>query len=190
MADIDLDWLVRRAIDAVGRLARRGSIVTTGVALVALCISGLTYFVGLQAFDGSQRSVWMVIGAVMVIVAVGAPLLASYRLRSIPRHATALTGELRSLIGKDDEARRIVIDTVAHDDEQSGDDAVTRPRKVIVRGGQYNTLRQRAVHVGDVPSVVAVTRDLASLPALVAIGLAVTAAAGILGFFFTLIWIF
>ena len=39
--------------------------------------------------QGSTRSAWAVIGGVLVVVAIGAPLLAAWRLRRIRRHSPA-----------------------------------------------------------------------------------------------------
>ncbi len=188
MADLDLDRLVSRAVHAVGNLARRGSMLTTGVGLIAFVITGAAYLVGLGAFDGGVRSVWVVLGAVLLFTAAGAPLMASYRLRAIPRHADELISELRMLIGRNDEARRVVIDTVAVDEEPATAD--THAPVLLVQGGQFNTLNRIAVDAGDVPHLVRATRDLASLPSLLAIGLALTGFAAVLGFIFTLIWLF
>jgi hypothetical protein len=188
MTEFDLDRLVRRAVEAVSHLARRGSIITTGVGLLALLVTGATYLVGLGAFTDGARVAWTVLGAALLLFAVGAPLLASFRLRAIPHHANELVGELRLLLGRNDEARRVVIDTVAIDSEPST--AVTAAPTFIVQSGQYTALHRIAIGAGDVQHLAKVTRELAYLPSLVFIGLALTGLAAFLGFVFTLIWIF
>ena len=188
MTEFDLDRLVRRAVDAVGHLARRGSNITTAVGLLALLVTGATYLVGIAAFGGGTRIVWTVLGVALLLFAVGAPLLASFRLRAIPHHAEELVSELRLLLGRNEEARRVVIDTVAIDEEPSA--AVTAAPTFIVQSGQYTTLHRIAIGAGDVQHLAKVTRELAYLPSLVFIGLALTGFAAFLGFVFTLIWIF
>ena len=64
-------------------LARKGMSLATGVALVVLFIGGLSYLTGLAGLDGSARTVWTVLGLGMLVVAVGAPLLARWRLASV-----------------------------------------------------------------------------------------------------------
>ena len=188
MTELDLDRLVRRAVDAVGHLARRGSNITTAVGLLALLVTGATYLVGIAAFGGGTRIVWTVLGVALLLFAVGAPLLASFRLRAIPHHAEELVSDLRLLLGRNAEARRVVIDTVAVDEEPST--AVSAAPTFIVQSGQYTTLHRLAIGAGDVQHLAKVTRELAVLPSLVFIGLALTGLAACLGFVFTLIWIF
>lgn len=190
MLEPDLDRLVDRAVGVVGNLARRGSTLTTGVAMVAFIITGGAYLVGLGAFDGAARTVWVAVGAALVILAVGTPLLASYQLRSIPRHADSLVAELRTLLRRSEPARRIVVETVEHDAGPPPAAGATRPPTVIVQSGQFNTLRQIASESGNVKNLLHVTKTLAYLPALVSIGLATTGLAAFLGFIFTLIWLF
>jgi hypothetical protein len=188
MTDLDLDRLVSRAMLAVGHLARKGSLLTLGVAVIALVVAGAAYLVGLAAFDDGTHAVWLVLGALIVIAAVGAPLVATWRLLAVPRHADDLTVELRALLGRNADARRIVVDTVVIDEEPAA--ANTAAPTVIVQSGQFNTLHRIAVDSGDVDHLAQVTRDLATLPSLLFIGLCLTGFAGALGFLFTLIWIF
>ena len=108
----DIDELVASAVAAVSTLARRGSSLTTGIAMVAAVVVGLAYVVGLAALGGTSRTVWAVVGGVGLVIAVGAPLLATFHLRSIPRKADRMVAELHTLLGRDDDARRVVIDTV------------------------------------------------------------------------------
>ncbi|CAN5479508.1 hypothetical protein BH24ACT5_BH24ACT5_22140 [soil metagenome] len=195
-----IERLVEQAIGAVGSLARRGSTLTTGVAVIAGVVSIAAYLVGLAAFDGGARAVWAVVGAVLVVAAAGAPLLASMRLRRIPRQATALHTELRALLGRSDEARRVVVETVAHepDDDLKGDGAESEPLAasasrtpaVVVQSQRFHSLRQLAATSGDVKTLASVTASLASLPGLVAVGLVGTGIAAVAGFILTLIWIF
>ena len=111
----DIDELARRTTAMVMSLARRAMGLATGVALVSLVIGGLSYLTGLAALDGSARSAWTLVGAVMLVVAVGAPLLARFRLSSISKDATELVLELGTLISGNADAQRVVIETVAVD---------------------------------------------------------------------------
>lgn len=196
-----IDRLVEQAIGAVGTLAKRGSTLTTGVAVIAGVVSIAAYLVGLAAFDGGTRTVWGVVGALMVLAAVGAPLLASIRLRRIPRQATALHAELRSLLGRSDEARRVVVETVAHEsgDDDTGGDGVrreplaasaSRTPAVVVQSQRFHSLRRLAATTDDAKTLASVTSSLATLPGLVAVGLVGTVVAAVAGALLTLIWIF
>lgn len=182
----DVDRLVDAALGALSNLARRGSTLTTGVALLALLVVGLAYAIGIAALDGSAQSAWVVLGGVLLITAVGAPLLASLRLRAIPRSTTKLATELRGLLGQSDAARQVVIDTVAHDEPQ----ADGRPLPAIVYQSQhYTTLRTLAGTSGDFKDLAVVFHRVATLPGLVAIGLLLTALGALCGFVLFLVWV-
>jgi len=187
----DLDRLVDRAMKALASFARRGSTITTGVALVALLVVGLAYLVGLAAFDGGARAVWIGVGAAMLVASVGAPLLASFRLRAIPRQSAALAAELHSLLGHDAEAKRVVIDTVAADDGATGTMPSGRPVPAVVFQSQHYTRLHTIVDTREgFTTLAAAFRSLAGLPGLISVGLALTGLGGFLGFVFLLIWIF
>ena len=114
----DVDELARRTTTLIAGLARKGVSLATGVVVVVLVVCGLSYLTGLAALEGSARSAWTVVGLAMLIVAVGAPLLARWRLSSVTKRTSELVGEIRSLITRDADAQRVVIETVAHDEGQ------------------------------------------------------------------------
>jgi len=186
----DVDRLVDVAVGAVARLARRGSVLTTGVALVAAVIVGGAYLIGIAAFTGGDRTIWLVAGGLLLAAAVGAPLLASVRLRGIPRRATALSSELRALLGRSEEAKRVVVETF--DRESTADSGPTGRQvpAIVVQGQQFSRLRTIAGSSGELATLIATLRRLATLPGLVAIGIALTGVGAVLGFVFFLIWIF
>lgn len=187
----DIDRLVDRALGAVGTFARKGSTLTTGVALVAAFVVGLAYLVGLAAFGGGTRTVWLGVGAVMLLAAVGAPLLASMRLRAIPKQSTELAGELRTLLGKSEDAKRVVIETVAAEDGATGSMPSGRPVPALVFQSQhYTRLRTITGATGEFKTLASAFQSLASIPGLMSVGLLLTGLGGFLGFVFTLIWIF
>jgi hypothetical protein len=183
----DLDRLVDAAMGALGSLARRGSTLTTGVALIALVVVGLAYAIGIAALDGSAQSAWVLLGGILLVSAVGAPLLASMRLRAIPKSTTKLATELRGLLGQSDEARQVVIETVAHDEPASDG----RPLPAIVYQSQhFTTLRTLAGTSEDFKDLAVVFHRVATLPGLVAIGLLLTALGALCGFVLFLVLIF
>jgi hypothetical protein len=205
----DIDALVDRAVAAVSTIARRGSTLTTGVAIVAALVFGAAYLVGLGAFGGTTRTVWAVVGGALLLVAVGAPLVASFRLRSIPKKANSLVGELRALIDRDESARRVIIDTVLSEDgsaEPSAADSMdarrfaaggfaaggfgsARTPQVVMQFQRFSQLRSFATS-DDVKNLAGVAQTVGSLPGLVSAGILLTGLGAFLGFIFTLIWIF
>ena len=196
----DIDDLVDRAVAAVATLARRGSSLTTGVAILAGLVFGAAYLVGLAAFGGGTRTVWAIVGGIGLVLAIGAPLLATFRLRSIPRKANRISAELRTLVNRNSEARKIVIDTVEAEPESAqsmntrggfavGGFAGTRTPPVVVQFQRFSSLRSFATS-DDVKNLASVVQTVGSLPGLVAGGIALTGIGAVLGFIFTLIWIF
>ena len=196
----DIDALVDRAVSAVSTLARRGSTLTTGVAIVAAVVLGATYLVGLAAFGGGTRTTWAVVGAALLVIAVGAPLVASFRLRAIPKKANSLVGELRTLLNRDESARRVVIDTVEAEPSAAGSMNArggfaaggfggTRTPEVVLQFQRFSQLRSFAMS-DDVKNIASVAQTVGSLPALVSAGILLTGLGAFLGFIFTLIWIF
>lgn len=196
----DIDALVDHAVAAVSALARRASLLTTGTAVAAAVIVGSAYLVGLAAFDASARIGWAVVGGISLLFAVGAPLLGTYRLRAIPRHKNDLVAELRTLLHRDDEAKRVVIETVEADPQ----DATLIHSRGGFAPGRMGAARtpaamaqfQRITSLGsfatadDLTHIATVGRTVRSLPRLVATGIVLTAAGALLGFIFTLILIF
>jgi len=137
---------------------------------------------------------------VALLFAISAPLLATFRLRSIPRKAPRLTSELRTLINRDSDAKRVVIDTVeaepasAESMNMRGGFAVggfggTRTPAVVMQFQRFSSLRSFA-NSDDMKNIASVAQAVGSLPGLVAGGLALTGIGAVLGFIFTLIWIF
>src|SRR4051794_12215206 len=110
MADVDV--LARRAVDVATTFARRAGRLAIVATLFVAFIAVSSYLIGIVALSGSARSLWIILGGAMVIVAIGAPLLAAWRLLSVRRHTTELVGEVRRLIVGDPDAERVVIDTV------------------------------------------------------------------------------
>jgi hypothetical protein len=185
MADVDV--LARQTTALVSNLARKGMALATAIAGVTLIVGGLSYLTGLAGLDGSARSAWVFVGAVMLVAAVGAPLLARWRLATIRRHLDQLIGEVRTLITRDPEAQRVVIETIAIDDQPA---EVTDLRPVIYESRQFDRLRVVSVRAGDLRELPGALRTVTTFPVLLVIALLGIVVFGILGFFFLLAWVF
>jgi hypothetical protein len=183
----DADELARRTTTLVAGLARKGVSLATGVVAVVFVVGALSYLTGLAALEGSARSAWTVVGLALLVVAVGAPLLARWRLASISRRTGELMAEIRSLVSRDADAQRVVIETVAYEEAQP--QGVRDLRPVIYDSRQFDRLRQVTVKAGDVGRLPVVLRSLATLPYLLGIALLGVVVFGMLGFLFTIAWI-
>jgi hypothetical protein len=185
---VDVDELARRTTNLVTTLARKGMALATGVAVLVAIVGGLAYLTGLAGLDGSARSAWTVVGAVLLVVAVGAPLVARWRLGAVRRHANELVGDVRTLITRDGEAQRVVIETVAVEERDPAEVAELRP--VLYDSRQFTRLRQVTVTATDLRALPGVMRTLTTFPALLGVALLGVLVFGVLGFLFLLAWVF
>jgi hypothetical protein len=183
----DVDELARRTTTLVAELARKGMAIATGVAVVTLIVGGLSYLTGLAGLEGSAHSAWTLVGAVMLIAAVGAPLLARWRLARVRRHVTELVGEVRSLITRDPEAQQVVIETVAYDDRT---EPVRDLRPVVYDSRQFQRLRTVSVKASDLRELPGALAAVSTFPGLLLWAVLGTVVFGVLGFFFLIAWIF
>ena len=181
----DVDALARQLTVLVTTLAQRVRLVAIGVAVVTFIISGLSYLTGLAALDGSARSAWALIGALMLVVAVGAPLLACWRLSSVSRHATELVSEAGRLISRDPAAERVVIDTVTVDQATPAGTRVP----AIIETRQFSRLRQSAITASDLRALPGALRAVTTFPWLLLTAIVLMLVFGVLGFLFLIAWI-
>jgi hypothetical protein len=186
----DVNVLARRAVDMAITFARRAGRLAVGTALFVSVVALSTYLIGLAALSGSARNAWVLIGGVLVIVAVGAPLLAWWRLRRVRRHANELVDDVRRLISGNPEAERVVIDTV-----EAQPAPTTSPggrQELMVVGTQQQFYRLRTISVGatNLRQLPGALYALTSYPILLGISLLLTLVFAALGFIFLLVWLF
>ncbi len=174
----DLDDLAGRMVRLVTALAGRGMRWAIRVAVVVALAAVTMYLLGLAAFDGSAEQVWAVAGAIIGLAAIAAPLLAAWRLRSVRRDATALVGDVRTLVDRNADARRVVIETV-----ETG--LPTGERSVVVYQSQdFGDLHRMAVRTDDLKSLPAALSAVRTFPGLLIIGVLATLLFGFASFIF------
>lgn len=184
----DVDELAQRTSTLVTSLARRGMTLAAGVAAVVFVVGGLAYLTGLAGLEGSVRSAWVVVGAVMLVVAVGAPLLARWRLRGVLRDTTQLISELTSLIKRDDSAQRVVIETVPVDPPTAGQPGDVRPM-MLFETRQFTRLRQVSMNANDLRHLPGAMQAVTSFPLMLAVALIGVIVFAVLGFLFLIAWV-
>lgn len=180
----DVEALARRAVDAVVLVARRGALLALTIAFLTALVVGVSYALGFAAMSGDVEAAWTVIGGALAVIAVGAPLLACWRLMRVRRHAGELVGEVRTLVSKDAATERIVIETV----EGGGGDATGGAAPAVVgQTVQFSRLRTIALteHLRSLPRAL---RAVTTFPGLLAIALILMLVFGILGFLFLIAW--
>lgn len=181
----DADVLARRAVGVVTGLARRGSFLAVRVAFAVAIVAIVAYALGLAGLEGSTRRAWVVIGGALVVVAVGAPLLAAWRLRRVGTHAEQLVADVRTLLTSNAEAERIVIETVEVEDRR----ATTTPA-VVGQTPQFTQLRRVALTTANLRELPGTLQAVGSFPALLALAVLLTLVFVVLGFVFLLALVF
>jgi hypothetical protein len=179
-----IDDLAERAVDAVALVARKGMVLAVGVALVTALVVGVGYALGLAAMSGDVERAWVVIGGALAIIAVGAPLLAGWRLSRIRGRASELVGEVRTLLSDNAAAERVVIETV----DVGGDGTGGATPAVVGQTVQFSRLRSIALSTENLRSLPSALRAVTTFPALLLVALVLMLVFGILGFLFLIAW--
>ena len=163
----DVDDLARRLVALVMVLAGRGVHWALRVAVVVAVAAAVMYLLGLAALGGSVGSVWPVLGAIIGLAAISAPLLAAWRLREVTQHADELVGDVRALMSSSTDAQRVVVDTV-ESGPPTGSTSI-----VVYQGRDFGDLRQMATSA-HLPSLPGALRAVTTYPALLLIGILAT----------------
>ena len=167
-AEAGIDELARRAVDSVLHLVRRAMALAGGVlAFVLVAVVG-GFLLGLAALDGGVRTIWIVVGGFLGLLAIGSLLTAVLRLRAVRRSAGELVGEVRSLMSGDRSTRRTVHDTVSSAEGKSDGGIVDLSREFFtIRGaigdrvGQFRGLTTAMTAVTTFPGLMALAAVIA-----------------------------
>lgn len=183
-----VEQLASNAVSAATGLARRGRLLAGGVALMAALAVVILLVLTWAATDGGARTFWTIVALVIGVVAVGAPVLARATLGRAVRQAPQVVEQLRSLLHRDEAAKRTVIDI------DTSEAAATRgPAKtpaVIGQARQFFQLREFAGSFGELNELRQVVSSVATFPGKIAIGVLGTVVAAVLGLVMLLVWIF
>ena len=179
-----VDDLARRAVDAVALVARRGMMLALGVALVTALVVGVGFALGVAATSGNVEQAWLVIGGALAIIAVGAPLLASWRLWTVRRHARDLVAEVRTLLTQNAAAERVVIETF----DVGGDATGGATPAVVGQTVQFSRLRSIALSTENLRSLPRALRTVTTFPLLLLVAVVLMVVFGVLGFLFLIAW--
>lgn len=164
----DLDRSAAQISDGLRKTLARVSTLALGVAAIAALIGIATFVTGLWVFDGS-RAAWVVIGGALCSVPIGAALIGWFYVRSTVRVATALVGEVRTLLSESRAAAKVLID---HD---TGERLANTAKRFSTLLGDLKDRRT------DMPVLFAWVRAITIVPSLAAIALLGTLAVGALG---------
>ena len=158
--------------------------LAVGIALITALVVGVSFALGLAVMSDDVETAWIVIGGALGLIAVGAPLLAGWRLTRVRKHASELVGETRTLLSKDPSAERIVIETMEVGDAGTGRAAPA----VVGQTVQFTRLRNIALDTGNLRRLPVALHAVTTFPVLLAIALVLMLVFGILGFLFLIAW--
>jgi hypothetical protein len=147
---------------------------------VTILVVVTSFLLGVAALDGGIETVWIGLGGVFAVIAIGAAVLATWRVASVRRHANALFVEMRQLLTRDPAARQTVIETVEVDETGGGRSIVTSTRGY----DSFGTVVRR--QAADFPQLARSVVALTTFPLLLLLTAFVTAVFAGLAFIFLL----
>lgn len=165
----DIDGRVTRTISTLTMIADRVTRFSTKLALGVAVVSVGSFLLGLAALDGGIRNVWVILGGAFCVIAVGATLLARWRIGGVKRHVPSIASEVRTLLT---DGRRDAVEVI--EQFQRGADDGGRDNMIVV-SRSVTGLRGVASHglAGSEHLAKAVTA-ITSFPALAVVALLVS----------------
>lgn len=171
--------LAQRAVDSLLTLVDRGTRLAFGALMIVaiVCVGG--FALGVAALSGDIETVWIVLGGFAAFVAIGAVVLAMFRLRAITRLGTALVAEVERLITGDPRSERVVIDTVEASDE-------VQDQSAIVMSRQFFTMNNTVGAAGQFGALAIALKSVTTFPFLILLAVVISVGFTGLGFLFVL----
>jgi hypothetical protein len=178
-SDGRLRGLATRAVDSLLWLVHRGTRLAFGTLLIVIvvCVGG--FALGLAALSDGIQTVWVVVGGAAAFVAIGAVMLAMFRLWAITRLGTALVTEVERLIAGDPRSERIVIDTVEASDG-------VQDQSAMVMSRQFFAMSDTVGRAGQFGALAVALKSVTTFPLLILLATAITVGFAGLGLLFLL----
>lgn len=124
-----IDDLAQRAVDTFMTLVRRGTALAGGTLAIVVVICVGSFALGVAALSDGIQTVWIVLGGLSALVAIGAVVVAIWRLLLIRTLSVSLVKELHELVSSDPRSERVVIETVESSDDVQDQSAVVMSRQ-------------------------------------------------------------
>lgn len=167
----DVDQLVQQITAWLTTVTRRAGRIARAVLVVVAIVSITSFSIGLAALDGGMRTVWIVLGAAFGIVAVGAVVVAWWRVSSIRRHVPEIAGDVRTMLSDTTDHSRTVIESIVIDRDGDGDRDRPNSGTALVVGREMFQFRE-VIGTGAETSarLTAVMTAVTSFPVLLVVG--------------------
>lgn len=176
----ELDELARNLGHLLDRLARGSARWALRVAVATAIAAVAMYLLGLAALEGPVGQIWPWLGAIVGLAAIAAPAWAAWQLHAVHRSANSIVGEVRTVLGRSDEAQRIVVDTVEAN-EPTGTTSIT-----VYRARDFGDLRRVVGAGSDLKALPAALATMTTLPFRLLVGVLATLAFAVVSFVFLL----
>lgn len=124
-----IDDLAQRAVDSFMTLVRRGTALAGGTLAIVSVICIGSFALGVAALSDGMETVWIVLGGLAAVAAIGSVVVAIWRLLVIRTMSVALVNEVHALIASDARSERVVIETVESSDGVQDESAVVMSRQ-------------------------------------------------------------
>jgi len=174
------DDLAQRAVDSFLTLVRRGSALAVGVLVVVTIICLGTFALGIAALDDGMEVVWIMLGGFAAFLAIGAIVLALFRLWVVKRMSTELVTEVHAMITSDPQSERMVIETVESSDGVQDQSAVVMSRQFFAMSDSVGNRSAQFV------ALAVALRSITTFPLLMLLSTVITIGMGCLGILFAL----
>ena len=177
----DAEAFVERTIATITMIARKALKFSGIIAALAAVVCGGSFLLGIAALSGGIQSVWIVFGIVFGAIAIGAGLIACWRVGSIQRHVPELANEIRALVSVGTQTTKDVIETFdVNDGESKAASAIELSREVF----RFKSVIGRGLESSS--RFAAAVTALTSFPWLMLTVIAITAVFGFLSLIFLL----
>jgi len=176
----EIDALVQRTTSYVTMVADRVARFAGKVLVISAGICGLSFYLGIEALSGGIETVWIVLGIVFGVIAIGGPLVALWRAGSARRHLSDIQREVRALAEQGIDPTNTVVDTVVVGDPVADPTAGS----AIVLSRQFNSYSLGPGGVQQSPHLAEATRSLAAFPFQILVTIGITTVFAFLGFIF------
>lgn len=159
---------VTQGLNAITGLTLLASSITRTIAILGAVIVGVAVLLTVVALSGIEQWVTLVLGGILMIAAVIAPMITSFRLKAVPSQANELVGDLKVLAGR-------MVDVYKSTGETFAGAGQPVEGGVIARVGayrqQYQTINSLPNMFKDLTSLAPTIARITSLPTLFGIGL-------------------
>jgi len=163
-----VDTFVAQCLNAITGLTVLASSITRTLAIVGGLIVGVFGLLAAAALSGTEQQVVLGVGFILLIAAVIAPIVTSYRLKKVVKHGNELVGDLKVLAGRMVEAYKSTGQTFAGAGQPVEGGMVAQ---VGAYRQQYQTINSLPNMFKDLTRLAPTIARITSLPTMFGIGL-------------------